>query len=176
MEKLKIELTDDLKTQLQGFLPMREDATITFKSEVYDTMKLPKEIKEQIVPTITIRQWTNKEIINVKEQSQLDAKFTRDMKDKDEVKVQDQRTILYKLIKNAIVSIDNLYDSDLQIIDWKKEHNLIPTAIIIEIFNKLYSISGLEQETIATMLNMVKKKMQSKQLANDISKDEPKEA
>jgi hypothetical protein len=153
----KLEMTEELRAKLQGYLPMKEDATVTFTPQSFDLLDLEDDIIKAIAPVITIRAWSNKEILKVKEQQLQDSIRQTKFKETGEIEAVDQKKILLDLIKDTIVNIDNFKDSELNDIKFNKTNlKYLQEFVVIDIFDKLSDISGLTKTTMSQLKKKLK--------------------
>jgi hypothetical protein len=158
----EVKMTDELRAKLAGALPMRNGASIDYVPEMYDSLEIDKATREYISPIVKLRQWTNKEVMAVREQQQRENVATT-----KKAKAIDRRRILLELCSGAILDIENFRDSELELVEFNKDNIiLLPEAAIMNIFDKLSDISGLTQATYTQVEQAIKAKAIAKKMVD----------
>ena len=134
----KIVMTDEVRRQMAGLLPMNSSSTYKYTPDLF------KDIPEEFRPVFEIKQFTNMEILKAKE---LIVSELGSPKKKVVIKEVDERNAEYmKLCHNVLVGWDNLYDlgsGELFIYDGKYETMMsIPEAVRTDILSEALKISG----------------------------------
>jgi len=136
MEQIK--MTDELRKQMAGLLPMNRTSTYKYTPEAFDS------IDESFRPVFEIKQFTNMSMLKVKE---LVVKEIDTNKKKINIKdIDDRNTEYMKLLHEGLVGWDNLYDlgtGELFDYDGKFETMMaLPEGIRTDIFSEALKISG----------------------------------
>jgi len=115
------EMSDELKAQLAGLLPVNSDFTITFIPKEYD------EIPEDLRPKFLLKPWKSNQIKQFSSLSNNEDKAIA-------------------LIVGQIIDIQNLYNiSTGELVPFEPSEivNLIPKKVLLSILTELTRISGI---------------------------------
>jgi hypothetical protein len=138
MSEIKeIRMSEEIRKQMAGLLPMNNTATYNFTPESFSV------VDEQYRPIFVIKQFNNEQILTVKELIFKDM----DAKKKINIRELDAKNVEYmKILNTVIVSWTNLYDlgtGGLFEYDGKLETFMaLPERIRTEIFTEALKISG----------------------------------
>lgn len=136
MEKIK--MTDELRKQMAGLLPMNSSSTYKYTPDVF------MSVDEAFRPVFEIKQFNNMSMLKVKELVVQELDTT---KKKINIKEVDARNTEYmKLLHSILVGWDNLYDlgsGELFEYDGKFETLMaLPETIRTDMFSEALKISG----------------------------------
>jgi len=163
---MEIELSKEFKEQLTSFLPMNNNATFKFKPDVYSQLMGTEEEIEFMTPIVEVRQWNNSEVEAVKNQLFRDAGSKSSKK-----KTRDEKKVMIKLIKDAVINIDNLRDEHLNVMEYDvSKLTMLNESIITNIFDKISDISGFEHLLITQMKRNIKANTKHTVVEADTSK------
>ena len=150
---MEVKMTSELQGKLEGLLPMTAGETIEYVPDVFKTLGLTDEEVEFCAPKIHLRPWTNKEVIKVRKQERKEQQAEESGKDINF----DRRQILTSLIKPAIVKIENIrHYKTLEPMENTIDN--LSEPILLNIYDKLSDISGLNNAMIARIKQVVKQK------------------
>ena len=138
----EIKMTQEVREQLAGLLPMTGDATYQFTPDVFE------QVDEKFRPSFTIRQLSNEQVLTVK-QMMLEEERTVGKTRKPETVMKDmvrKNEVYMDITFQVLKGWSNLYDlgtGELVDYDGKKETMLaLPEAILTDIFTEAMRITG----------------------------------
>ena len=138
----KIVVTKELKEQLTGLLPMRNNAKYSFTPSCLDSV--PEEFK----PVFYIHQLTNGQILEVR--GMLYEEVTTDKK-KSKTKLLNElkrkNDEYMEIVKSIIIGWDNLYimnsDEEAELFEYSIDNiEELPEIVRTELFSEAIKISG----------------------------------
>lgn len=99
----QIKMTDELRKQMAGLLPMTKSSTYKYTPTMFMV------VDEEYRPVFEIKQFTNEDMIKVKELviKEIDTGNKKKINIKE---IDDRNTEYMKLLFNVLVGWDNLYD------------------------------------------------------------------
>lgn len=136
MEQIK--MSDELRKQMAGLLPMNNTSTYKFTPEIFE------KFDEAFRPVFEIKQFNNLSMLKVKEM--IYNEYGSNKKKIDIKDIENKNIEYMKLVHDVLIGWENLYDlgtGDLFVYDGKFETMMaLPETIRTDIFTEALKISG----------------------------------
>lgn len=134
----QIKMTDELRKQMAGLLPMSKHSTYKFTPEVFN------DVDENFKPVFEIKQFKNSSLLKVKEL--MVSELGNSKKKLDIREIDAKNTEYMKLAHECFVGWTNLYDLGTgELYEYDSEFETfmaLPETIRTEILTEILKISG----------------------------------
>jgi len=137
----KITMTDEIRKQMAGLLPMNASSTYKYTPDVF------MKVDEAFRPVFEIKQFNNISMLKIKDLVIKELDINNSSKKKLNLKEVDERTIEYmKTLHSVLVGWTNLYDLGTgELFDYDGEYDTmmaLPESIRTDLLTEALKISG----------------------------------
>lgn len=137
----ELKLTDEVKAQLAGLLPMSKGSTYEFTPAIFES------VDEKYRPTFTIKQLTTEQVNLIKEMLFKESAGGKKKSTKIRVEEMNKTNKVYMdMVFATLVDWSNLYDlgtGELLEYDGNRETmDSLPDSILTDIFSEIMRITG----------------------------------